>query len=278
MNPHQRKWFYQTKSLSEKIMDEIFPDHPRAESLRIRKRLTEGMKAGMVVPEGLTAHGRGEAFDYLLGERTTELAREAAEAASAALLLASHPVISVNGNTAALVPKEVAELAEVTGARVEVNLFHRSHERELLIAEHLKKHGCGEVLGLGEENAVRIPEIRSERRKVDRRGIFSADVVLVPLEDGDRTEALRRMGKLVIAVDLNPLSRTAKAARITIVDNVVRAFPLLVEECRRMKGMPREALKEKVENFDNERNLRESLRLMCGRLRELFDSGEHLFK
>jgi 4-phosphopantoate--beta-alanine ligase len=259
-------------------MDEIFPDHPRAESLRIRRRLTEGMKAGMVVPEGLAAHGRGEAFDYLLGERSTEFAREAAEAASAALLLASHPVISVNGNTAVLVPEGVAELAEVTGAKVEVNLFHRSPERELLIAEHLKKHGCREVLGLGEENAVRLPEIRSERRKADRRGIFSADVVLVPLEDGDRTEALQRMGKLVIAVDLNPLSRTARAARITLVDNVVRAFPLMVEGCRKMIGLPRETLKKKVETFDNERNLRESLRLMCGRLEELFDSGGHLFK
>ncbi len=254
-------------------MDEIFPDHPRAESLRIRKRLTEGMKEGIVVAEGLAAHGRGEAFDYLLGERTTELALEAIEAASAALLLAKHPVISVNGNTAALVPEQVVRLSRVTGAKVEVNLFHASPERELLIAEHLRKYGCVEVLGVGEENAVRIPEIRSERRKVDRRGILIADVVLVPLEDGDRTEALSRMGKLVIAVDLNPLSRTARAARITVVDNVVRAFPKLVETCERMKGWPEEELRKRVEGFDNERNLRESLRMMCRRLEGLFSSG-----
>lgn len=50
-------------------------------------------------------------------------------------------------------------------------------------------------------------------------------MVLVPLEDGDRTEALRRMGKTVIAIDLNPLSRTSRAANITIVDNVIRAVP-----------------------------------------------------
>lgn len=250
-------------------MDEIFPNHPRAESLRIRKRLAEGMRTGMVVPEGLAAHGRGEAFDYLLGERTTEFAREAVEAASAALLLASHPVISVNGNTAALVPEAVVELSELTGARVEVNLFHRLPGRETLIAEHLRKHGCREVLGVREEDAVRIPEVQSERRRVDRGGIFSADVVLVPLEDGDRTEALRAMGKLVIAVDLNPLSRTARAASITVVDNVVRALPLMVEECRRMKDLPEGDLRRKVEGFDNRRNLRESLRLMCRRLEEL---------
>jgi 4-phosphopantoate--beta-alanine ligase len=33
------------------------------------------------------------------------------------------------------------------------------------------------------------------------------------------------MNKTVIAIDLNPLSRTAKTASITIVDNVIRAIP-----------------------------------------------------
>lgn len=258
-----------TKKPFGKGMDEIFPNHPRAESLRIRKRLAEGMKMGLVVPEGLAAHGRGEAFDYLLGERTTEVAREAIEAASAALLSASYPVISVNGNTACLVPEAIAELSEITGAKVEVNLFHRIPGRELLIAEYLRKHGCKEILGTREEDAIKIPEVQSERRRVDKRGIFSADVVLVPLEDGDRTEALRALGKMVVAIDLNPLSRTARAAHITVVDNVVRALPLLVQECKRMKGKSREELKKKVEEFDNLKNLRESLRIMCERLDEL---------
>mgnify|MGYP006179153607 CR=1 FL=1 len=34
-----------------------------------------------------------------------------------------------------------------------------------------------------------------ERRRVDPEGIFIADTVFVPLEDGDRTEALAKMGK-----------------------------------------------------------------------------------
>jgi 4-phosphopantoate--beta-alanine ligase len=58
----------------------------------------------------------------------------------------------------------------------------------------------------------------SDRRMVDPDGIYIADVVLVPLEDGDRTEALVKMGKKVIAIDLNPLSRTSQKASITIVE------------------------------------------------------------
>ena len=33
-------------------------------------------------------------------------------------------------------------------------------------------------------------------------GIYQSDVVLVPLEDGDRTEALISNGKFVITIDL----------------------------------------------------------------------------
>ena len=40
------------------------------------------------------------------------------------LLLARRPVISVNGNAAALVPGELVELSELVGAVLEVNLFH----------------------------------------------------------------------------------------------------------------------------------------------------------
>ena len=52
----------------------IPPNHPRAKSLHIRELLVAGFKDGLVVPEGLIAHGRGEAFDYLLGEHTSEAA------------------------------------------------------------------------------------------------------------------------------------------------------------------------------------------------------------
>lgn len=247
----------------------IQSEHPRAESLRIRERLVEGFKAGLVVPEGLAAHGRGEAFDYILGEQTIQQARRAIDAAVVSLLTAKRPVISVNGNVAALVPSKVVELANVTKARLEVNLFHGSAEREQAIARHLREHGAREILGIDEEHTARIPEVHSDRRKVDERGVAAADVVLVPLEDGDRTEALKKLGKKVVAMDLNPMSRTAQAADITIVDNIVRALPAMVE---RGKHLPHSSLGELqgiINSFDNASNLREVHKLMLGRLEKL---------
>ena len=51
--------------------------HPRLKSLLVREKLVNGFLRGLVAAEGLIAHGRGEAFDYLLGERTTESAHVA---------------------------------------------------------------------------------------------------------------------------------------------------------------------------------------------------------
>src|ERR1044072_9417261 len=99
-------------------------DHPRAQSLRIREKLVDGFRRNLVVAEGLIAHGRGEAFDYLIGERTMPVARQAVRAAAAVLLLSKNPVLYVNGNAAALVPEEIVELSEITGAAIEVNLFY----------------------------------------------------------------------------------------------------------------------------------------------------------
>ena len=87
-------------------------DHPRYRSLVTRERLARCAKRGIVAWEGLTAHGRGEAFDYLIGERTTESALLAERTAAALLLKADRPVISVNGNTAALASREIAALQE----------------------------------------------------------------------------------------------------------------------------------------------------------------------
>lgn len=55
-------------------------------------------------------------------------------------------------------------------------------------------------------------------------GIFSSDVVIVPIEDGDRAEALASMGKVVISIDLNPLSRTSRMATVSISDDINRAL------------------------------------------------------
>jgi 4-phosphopantoate--beta-alanine ligase len=179
------------------------------------------------------------------------------------MLLSSRPIISVNGNTAALCPNTVVELAQVAGANIEVNIFYRTEEREKAIKAELELHGAKKVFGVGSKASARIPELQSERRRVDPDGIYAADTVLVPLEDGDRTEALIKMNKTVIAIDLNPLSRTSRAANITIVDNVVRAMPALVEAARKLRGTTM-SLKKITDNFDNMKNVQESLKIMKG--------------
>ncbi len=250
-------------------MKEIEPDHPRAESLRIRKKIAEGFKKELVTPEGLSAHGRGEAFDYLLGEKTTEWAKKAIRAGAAKILLAKEPVFSVNGNVAALVPKEIAKLEKIIDVKIEVNLFHKSKNRAKRIAKHLKKNGVSKVLGIDKEHYTSIPEIKSHRKTVDKRGIKKADLILVPLEDGDRSEALKKIGKTIVTVDLNPLSRTAKAADVTIVDNVVRTLPALIKEINELKDYPREKLEDIYDNFDNEKNLKSMIKNILNRLEEL---------
>lgn len=250
-------------------MIEISPNHPRYWSLVIRERLVKGFEEGYVVPQGLIAHGRGECFDYLLGEVTIPPALKAIRAAAAALLISKYPVISVNGNAAALVPGEIVRLAKLINAKIEVNLFHRTRSRELKIAEILRSYGADEVLGVEGDVLTTISEIHSERRKVSLRGIYKADTVLVPLEDGDRTEALRRLGKTVIAIDLNPLSRTSRAASITIVDNIVRALPKLIEEVESLKVLSVDELRQIVAEYNNEEVLKEVINYMLNRLHTL---------
>jgi 4-phosphopantoate--beta-alanine ligase len=233
-------------------------NHPRAKSLTIRERLVDGFRNNIVVEEGLMAHGRGEAFDYLIGEKTTREALNAMRSAVALMLLARRPVISVNGNVASLCAKEIVELAEVTNASIEVNLFYRTLGRELAIEKLLLTNGAKNVLGVGSRASATIPELMSERRRVDPDGIYAADVILIPLEDGDRAEALVKMGKKVIAIDLNPLSRTAQKAHVTIVDNVVRAIPRMVRIAKQMKRMKRREL-QRIAEFDNNKNLDSSL-------------------
>src|SRR5713101_7293060 len=240
----------------------ISPNHPRFRSLETRERLVRGFQAGIVAPQGLIAHGRGEAFDYLFGEITPKSSQAAAKAAAALLLSARNPVISVNGNTAALVPRDIVRLAHSVHAGLEVNLFHRSVTRGRTIASLLKRNGASHVFGVNVSSRLRIPGVASPRRIVDAQGIGDADVVLVSLEDGDRAEALRRAGKMVIAIDLNPMSRTSRAATVTIVDNIIRAIPELVRVTMKMKPLSRSRLSAMVADFDNERNLRRVMKDM----------------
>ncbi|MDD1690344.1 MAG: phosphopantothenate/pantothenate synthetase [Methanoregula sp.] len=242
----------------------IPPDHPRYRSLVTRERLAECARSGIVAMEGLTAHGRGEAFDYLIGERTTPSALLAEQTAAAMLMTAQRPVISVNGNTAALAAHEIAELQKASGALVEVNLFHRTEDRVARIEKLLRDAGADVFSG----EAERLLPLSHDRAWCRREGMFSADVIIVPLEDGDRCEALVAMGKKVIAVDLNPLSRTAQRATLTIVDELTRALPEITRACRELSAADRERL---LSATDNHYLLSEAIREMTVRLSHALD-------
>lgn len=227
---------------------EIPDDHPRKESLLLREKIAEGNQKGLLAPVAAIAHGRGEAFDYLLGEKTSPSAKKAIHNAANLLMTAKKPVISVNGNTAVLVRDELLILAKEVNCPIEINIFYRTEERVAKLLDFMENSAGVTILGANPDSL--IPDLSSERAKTSSNGIFKADVVFVPLEDGDRCEALIKMGKKVIAVDLNPFSRTARTATLTIVDNVTRAVKLLIEEVKHLKANPDKIINEKVDNAE----------------------------
>ena len=222
----------------------------------MRDRLISGIQNGITSRHGLIAHGRGESFDYLLSERTLPSANQAARTAAAHMALATNPVISVNGNTAALVPTEIIALSKLASATIEVNLFHRTEKRIKAIISHLNSHGATNVKGLSALS--RIPGISHDRAKVESDGLYAADVVLVPLEDGDRAEALAKMGKITLVIDLNPLSRSSQIATVPIIDNISRAIPNITNHFEDIFHLSPQELRTITKNFDREIALKEA--------------------
>ncbi|NIP62266.1 MAG: phosphopantothenate/pantothenate synthetase [Nitrosopumilaceae archaeon] len=240
-------------------MTTIPKSHPRAKSLVLRESLVKGFEQGLVATEGLLAQGRGEAFDYLIGEKTNFEAKKAIKAAAAVLLLAKNPIISVNGNFVALCSKEIIRFSKISKAKIEINLFYDDGSRRKRIAKFLKSKGAKVILGHDIKHLTKIPKLKSNRGRVDKRGISSADVVLVPLEDGDRTSFLKKLGKTVITFDLNPLSRTAQTADITVVDNISRGFDELINTYMKLSKRNMNELENIIQNFDNKTNLANSI-------------------
>ena len=233
--------------------------HPRYESLIKREKIIEGFKKGIVAYAGLIAHGRGEAFDYLIGEKSEKFAIQATEAAVAAIKLSKNPVFSVNGNVAALAIEDVIKVSNALGMKIEVNLFYRTEKRIKKIVEEFRNHG---VNVLGEKPDAKIPGIEHDRALCTKEGIYSADLVLVPLEDGDRTQALRNMGKKVVTIDLNPLSRSARSASITIVDELTRVLKNMMS----LSNLTEERAKDILSSYNNEKILQDALKHIEQRL------------
>ena len=243
--------------------------HPRYDSLNIRSKIADNFIRGIIMPDGLVAHGRGEAFDYIIGEKTMPFSITSINAAVAKLLLSSTAVISINGNVASLVPDEIIEFSRISKIQLEINLFHRTKKRIDLVNTLLRDHGGKKILGTNNRYITQLPDLKSNRRFVDTRGIFKADVVFVPLEDGDRAESLRTMNKEVITVDLNPFSRTAKTSNITIVDNIVRVIPLMITKYTEMCKLSKANLNQILEKYDNDKNLNYAIVHISNRLKKL---------
>ena len=230
--------------------------HPRYQSLLMRHRLEMAAKAGMLADSALIAHGRGEAFDYLLGEATITSAHDATMEALAHLQNADCAVISLNGNAIALAGKELMQLASLLKIPVEVNIFYRTPERMKALLSHLyeiRDTNQLDVEILGENPDAKIPGLEGPRAKCCENGIYNSDVILVPLEDGDRCEALVAMGKVVLVIDLNPLSRSAKMGSVTIVDELSRVAENL------LRGSMQKILRKPRTDYDNNGHLQSAI-------------------
>lgn len=229
----------------------------------VRERLAEAVEKGLVNPTGLISHGRGEAFDYLMGEKSLEPSLRAERAAAAFLLRAKNPVVCVNGNAAALDAKNLLELGRTVPAKVEVNIFHRTEERMELLISYLESEGGRDILGRDPD--ARIPGLTSDRALCTKEGIFDCDVIVVPIEDGDRAEALVAMGKVVISIDLNPLSRTSKKATVSISDEMTRALENIMRFIGELRGKDAE-IDSAIRDFDNTANRRSMIDCICDSL------------
>ncbi len=249
--------------MSEEVVD---PSHPRYQSLMMRKRISEAGVKGMLADSALIAHGRGEAFDYLLGEQTIPSALEATREVAARLVGAEKPVLSLNGNAIALAAREFLTIASQLGCPIEINIFYRTPQRMGALLAHLKLLNSDlglDVEILGGVPDAKIPGLEGPRAACQKDGILEADVILVPLEDGDRCEALVAMGKDVLVIDLNPLSRSARRGTVAVVDEVSRVATNLIQL------IPQ---KPKITNWDNDKALQSALDHIVGDMSNKFES------
>ena len=225
----------------------------------LRDKIVKASEKGYLADSAMIAHGRGEAFDYLIGEKTIYPAKRAMYVAVAALLLSNNPVISVNGNASVLAVDEIIDLAKAVDAKIEINLFYRTDERVRLLTNLYKDHGYKDILGSLDDEIEYLNDIKNNRATASKTGIYTADTILIPLEDGDRAEILKKSGKNTITIDLNPLSRTSKMSDVSIMDNIVRAIPFMTKIAEDLKTQDRDVLVGMVNEFDNDENLKESI-------------------
>lgn len=233
----------------------------------VREHLAEMVDRGLVNPTGLISHGRGEAFDYLMGEKSIEPVLEAEKAAAAFLLRAKKPIVCVNGNSIALEPKGLIALAKAIPSKMEVNIFHRTEERMEMLIRYMEEQGAEGILGRNPD--ARIPNLTSDRALCTKEGIYDSDVIVVPIEDGDRAEALIAMGKIVISIDLNPLSRTSRVASVPISDEISRAVENITRYIQELRGKDDE-IDSIIRNYSAVKTRRDTIEFICNSLMSEF--------
>ena len=79
---------------------------------------------------------------------------------------------------------------------------------------------------------------------------------------------LASMGKRVISIDLNPMSRTSRAAHVAIVDELTRALPNVERFAKELKDDPAETARV-AKSYDKASNMRALASYLGLRLRTL---------
>ena len=138
------------------------------------------------------------------------------------------------------------------------------------LISYLESKGMDEVLG--REPECRIPGLNHDRALCTRT-LYDCDVIVVPIEDGDRAEALVSMGKVVISIDLNPLSRTSCKATVPISDEMTRALENIIQYISELRGDD-EAILKVINEYSSLSNRRETVRYICDSLMSGFETGD----
>jgi len=241
-------------------------DHPRYKSLVTREHLAECARTGIVSLEGLTSHGRGEAFDYLLGEKTSESALLAGKDCGGPAPHRKTPgALRERQHRGACGTRNRASPEGKRGARrgqpLPPDTRTGTADRDGSSAMPVRTVFSGRSRSASSRSPTTGPFCR-------REGCLLPMSCLSRSKTATAARCSVGMGKKVIAIDLNPLSRTAKTATLTVVDEVTRALPEIAQACTALSDGKCRSL---VAVMDNRVFLQEAKEEMARRLLHALD-------
>ena len=182
-------------------------------------------------------------------------------------------LLAIDGRCAAGKTTLTTELAE----QWDCNVIHmddfylpfrdRTPERMEKLISYMESKGAKNVLGRDPD--TRIPGLNHDRALCTQEGVGSSDVIVVPIEDGDRAEALVAMGKKVISLDLNPLSRTSRMATVPISDEISRALANITAYVKELRGKDAE-IDALISSYSARKTREGEIEAICGYLMSEF--------